>query len=342
MQAGLITGLNQLEFREFPYPTPRPGGVVVEIKYCGICGTDVHAYRSGRPYPPAVCGHEWVGVVSAISQDIHRLSEGDRVIVAVPSACGTCDHCGHGRQDQCRLVRAVATGRDTQAPDHGGFAPAIAVSANRVMPAEAVLTDVEAAQVEPTTISVHAVRRSGVGPGDKIVVQGAGPIGLSVLQVARAYGVDEVLVVEPDEDRRTLALELGADLAIIPEAAAEIVLERTGSTGADAVIECAGFPETVETAVGFCRSGGTVCLVGIADGPVSVTPREWIAREVTVVSALAYLHEEFQIAMELIADGHVQVQQVHSSTVGLADLPAVIERLAGGSGETKILVDPTL
>ena len=85
-----------------------------------------------------------------------------------------------------------------------------------------------------------------------------------------------------------------------------------------------------------------MCLVGIADGPVSVTPREWIAREVTVVSALAYLHEEFQIAMELIADGHVQVQQVHSSTVGLADLPAVIERLAGGSGETKILVDPTL
>ncbi len=342
MQAGLITGTNQFEFREFPYPTPKPGGVVVEITYCGICGTDVHAYRSGRSYPPAVCGHEWVGVVSAVSRDIRRFSEGDRVVVAVPPACGTCDHCDHGRQDQCRFVRAVATGRDAQAPDHGGFAPAIGVSAERVIPAEAALSDVEAAQVEPTTISVHAVRRSGVGPGDLVVVQGAGPIGLSVLQVAKAHGVDEVLVVEPNEDRRTLARELGADLAITPEAATDIILERTRGTGADAVIECAGLPDTVQTAIGFCRSGGTMCLVGIADGPVSIIPQELIAREVTVVSAVAYLHEEFRIAMEFIADGHVQVHQVHSSTVGLADLPAAIERLAGGSGETKVLVDPAI
>ena len=342
MQAALITGANQLELQEFPYPTPEAGGVVVEIGYCGICGTDVHAYRSGRPYPPAVCGHEWVGVVAAVSRGIHRLSEGDRVVVAVPPACRNCDHCRQGRQDQCRSVRAVATGRDSQAPAHGGFAPAIGVSAERVVLAEPALSDVEAAQVEPTTISVHAVRRSGAGPGDTVVVQGAGPIGLSVLQVAKVNGVDEVLVVEPNEDRRALARELGADLVATPETAAEVVLDHTRGLGADVVIECAGLADTVQSGIEFCRSGGTMCLVGIADGPVPIIPRELIAREVTLVSALAYLHEEFRMAMEFIADGHVRLQQLHSSTVGLGDLPAVIERLAGGSAETKVLVDPSL
>ncbi|MEC9425631.1 MAG: zinc-binding dehydrogenase [Actinomycetota bacterium] len=189
---------------------------------------------------------------------------------------------------------------------------------------------------------MHAVRRSGAGPGDVVVVQGAGPIGLSVLQVAKANGVDEVLVVEPNEDRRALARELGADLVATPEAAAEVVLDHTRGSGADVVIECAGLVDTVQSGIEFCRSGGTMCLVGIADGPVPIIPRELIAREVTLVSALAYLHEEFRMAMELIADGHVRLQQLHSSTVGLGDLPTVIERLAGGSAETKVLVDPSL
>ncbi|MEI8241520.1 MAG: alcohol dehydrogenase catalytic domain-containing protein, partial [Actinomycetota bacterium] len=123
MFAALITGKGQLELREFDEPTPSASGVVVDIAYCGICGTDVHAYQSGRPYNPAICGHEWSGTVSAVGGGVKSLSEGDRVVVATPPACGACAACHAGQSDRCQVVFLATLGRDAEAPRHGGFAP---------------------------------------------------------------------------------------------------------------------------------------------------------------------------------------------------------------------------
>ena len=210
MFAALITGKSTLEMVEFPDPTPSPSGVVVDVAYCGICGTDIHAYQSGRPYNPAICGHEWTGSLSAVGSEVKGLSEGDRVVVAIAPACGRCAPCRAGQADRCMVSFLSALGREPGAPPHGGFASRIPVEASRVVKAHAALSDEQAAQVEPTTVAFHAVRRSGIRLGDVAVVQGAGPIGLGTMQWVRAAGAGVVVAIEPNERRRALARDLGA------------------------------------------------------------------------------------------------------------------------------------
>lgn len=344
MHAAVITGAGSIELLETPDPAPAPRGVVVDITLCGICGTDVHAFRSGHPYPPAICGHEWTGTVSAVGAEVTSVDEGDRVVVAAAPACGRCAACRAGQAPWCRTAFRSAIGRDELAPPHGGFAPRIAVAADRVVRAHPALTDVQAALVEPTTVALHAVRTSHLRVGDTAVVQGAGPIGLATLQLVAAGGVADVVVVEPDERRRRLAVELGARTAVAPgEAARAAVEEATSGLGADIVFECAGLPSTIQSAVDLARRGGSMCLIGLADGDATITPSTWLAKELRTTAALAYVREEFAMAMAMIADGRLAVDRLHTGTVALADIGATFDELASGRTEhVKVLVAPGL
>jgi (R,R)-butanediol dehydrogenase/meso-butanediol dehydrogenase/diacetyl reductase len=235
-----------------------------------------------------------------------------------------------------------ALGRDPLAPPHGGFAPRIAVAAARVVKTDPALTDEQAAQVEPTTVAFHAVRTSALRLGDIAVIQGAGPIGLGTMQWVRAAGAGQVIVVEPNEQRRALAVELGAHLAVAPgEEADQAIRERTHGLGADIVYECVGRPFAVQSAVDLARRGGAMCLIGLADSDASISPGAWLIKEISVTSSLAYLHEEFEMAMGMMADGRVRVDPLHTSTVQLDELDAALADLASGTSEhTKVLVDP--
>ena len=341
MRAALITGAGQLEIRDFPDPTPTDTGVVVDVTFCGVCGTDVQAYTSGRAYTPAICGHEWTGTVSAVGRSVARFTEGARVVVGVPPACGSCVACRAGQTRHCITAHAFARGRDPGAPPHGGFAPRIAVSADRAIAAHPDLDDETLAQVEPVTVSLHAVRRSGLRDGDTAVVLGAGPVGLTTLQCARAAGAEQVIVVEPNAGRRELADALGADEVVAPDGAHDLVRDNTRGLGADLVFDCAGGPDALGSAVELARRGGSVCLVAFADGSVSIDPGNWLRKEITVTTALAYLHDEFEAAMALLADGRVRVDALHTSTTGLQGLGAVLGRFAAGeSTQLKVLVNP--
>ncbi len=342
MHAALITGRETVELREFPNPTPAPRGVVVDIAFCGICGTDIHAFQSGRPYNPAICGHEWSGVVSATGNEVNSLSEGDRVVVAAAPACGNCTACNRGQSTRCEVAFLSALGRDAMAPPHGGFARQIAVAANRVVRTNPGLTDEEAAQVEPTTVAFHAVRTSALRLGDVAVVQGGGPIGLATMQWVRAAGAGLVIVVEPNPRRQELALALGAHHVVGPGADADqLIKSLTHGLGADIVYECVGRPFAVQSAVDLARRGGAMCLIGLADGDAPISPGVWLVKEISVTSSLAYFHEEFDMAMGMIADGRVAVEPMHTSTVGLSDFAAALADLASGTSvQTKVLVDP--
>lgn len=342
MFAALITGRNKVDLVEFPEPTPADRGVVVDIAYCGVCGTDIHAYQSGEPYNPAICGHEWAGTLSAVGRDVKDLAEGDRVVVAVAPSCGRCAACRAGQAERCLVSFVSALGRDPLAPPHGGFAPRIAVAAERVVRTNPALSDLQAAQVEPATVAFHAVRRSGIRLGDIAVVQGAGPIGLGTLQWVRAAGAGVVVVVEPNESRQKLAVELGAHHVVAPGAPADaLVKELTHGLGADIVYECVGKPSTVQSAVDLARRGGSMCLIGLANDDAPIVPAAWLIKEIAVTAALAYTHDEFDSAMGMIADGRFRTEPMHSGTVGLDQLDATLADLAGGtSTHTKVLVDP--
>ncbi len=343
MLAGLITGASTVELREFPDPTPHDDGVVVDIAFCGICGTDVHAYQSGQPYNPAICGHEWSGTISAVGRSVSSLAEGDRVVVAAAPACGQCTACRAGQAERCQVAFLSAIGRDELAPPHGGFAPRLAVAASRVVRTDPGLDDEQAAQVEPMTVAFHAVRTSKLRLGDTAVVQGAGPIGLSTLQWVRAGGAGTIVAIEPNADRRAMAAALGADHVVEPGApAAELVLELTHGLGADVVYECAGRPAAIQVAVDLARRGGAVSLVGVPDTDATISPIVWLIKEIAFNGSLAYFHEEFELSMGMIADGRVRVEPLHTSTARLDGLDAALADLASGrTDQTKVLVNPT-
>ncbi len=341
MQVGLVTGRSRVDLQEFPDPVPEPGKAVVQIAYCGICGTDVHAYQSGAPYNPAICGHEWCGTVVAPGNSVD-LREGDRVAIGIAGACGRCATCRRGDPEHCETAFAGLIGQGPLAAPHGGFASSIAIDAARLYRLHDAIDDVQGALLEPATIALHAVRRTPIRLGDCVVVIGAGPIGLLLAQCARAAGAGALVVVEPQPGRRELAGRLGADLLVNPsdEEAGERIAAFTGRVGADVVFECAGIPATIDTAVTLSRRGGAVSLVGVPTAPASIDAATWLVKEIRLTSSLGYLREEFDLTQALVQDQRLNLAPLHSATVGLAGLAGAFESLASTPEDIKILVDP--
>jgi (R,R)-butanediol dehydrogenase/meso-butanediol dehydrogenase/diacetyl reductase len=342
MRVGLVTGLRQVEIREMPEPVPEPGKAVVEIGYCGICGTDIHAYQSGQPYNPAICGHEWAGTVTGVGSGVARLREGDRVAIGVATACGQCGPCRHGNASHCELAFLGSIGAGPMAAPHGGFATSICFDAARLYHVPNSISDIDAAILEPATVAVHALRRTPIRLGDTAVIIGGGPIGLLTMQAARAAGAGTVVLIEPEPSRRQMAASLGADVVLDPKnddvnARLSIIV---GAAGPDIVFECAGVPQTIQQAVSLVRRGGVVSLVGVANSPATIQPGEWLIKEVRLLSSVAYVHEDFEIAKDLVAYGRIQVAPLHTSTTALSNLAGAFDKLAQNPKEVKILVDP--
>jgi (R,R)-butanediol dehydrogenase/meso-butanediol dehydrogenase/diacetyl reductase len=342
MQVGLVTGRREITLRELPEPEPTPGKAVVEIAYCGICGTDLHAWASGAPYSPAICGHEWCGTVTKRGSGVTGPKEGDRVSIGIAPACGRCPDCRSGRGAYCASAFAGMLGLGPLAASHGGFARAIAIEAARLIPLREGIPDEAAAMLEPATVALHAVRRTPLRLGDGCVVLGAGPIGLLTLQCARAAGAGAVVVVEPHPARREKARQLGASAVVDPstEEVASRVAQALGPLGADVVFECAGIPQTIDQAVSLAKRGGVVSLVGLATVPAEITPGSWLAKEIRLTASLGYLNEEFDLTMGLVQDGRLALEPLHTKTVGLADLAGAFALLHDSPAEIKILVRP--
>nr|WP_269810455.1 zinc-binding dehydrogenase [Kineosporia rhizophila] len=316
--------------------------VRVNITYCGICATDTHNYTSGGQIPAAVFGHEWTGVVAATADDVEGLPEGTRVIASVGAACGVCAQCQAGHPGHCDLAFAEANGVAPGAPQHGAFAQSLVVSARRVMPVLEGLSDVEAALVEPTAVTFHAVRRTRQPLGAVVVVQGAGPIGLLAAQHARHAGAGHLVVIEPNEQRREAATRLGFTDVLAPgEAAKAHILEITSGLGADVLYECTGVAALLQPSAELVRRGGTLSLLGFPMTDSTVSYGDWQIRELTVIGSLAYTRDDFLGAQRAIADGSVRVADLHTGTIGLSELAAMLDELdSGRTTHAKVLVDP--
>jgi 2-desacetyl-2-hydroxyethyl bacteriochlorophyllide A dehydrogenase len=338
---GLVTGTQQVTLREFPEPEPAPGRAVVEIAHCGICGTDLEAWRHGSAYPPAICGHEWSGVVTKLPSDVDGLAEGDRVAIGIARACRICAPCRAGQPEHCQPAFLGMLGMGPMAAPHGGFAPAIAIEAARLVPLRPALSLETGAMLEPSAVALHAVHRSGSIAGAGVVVLGAGPIGLLVLQCAKALGAGEVLVVEPQPARRALAQKLGA--RVIDPGQADVaasVRHRFAPLGPDIVFECAGAPDTLAQASSLVRRGGTVSLVALAGAPVAIEPGAWLGQELRLVASLGYVRDEFDEIQDLMVDGQVTPEALVSARAPLSDLASAFERLDREPDAVKILIRP--
>lgn len=314
----------------------------MSIAYCGVCATDTHGYTSGGLIPPSVFGHEWTGTVSAVGSDVTGVSVGQRVVACVGPACGHCAQCLAGFTANCDTAFAEANGITADAPAHGGFAREIAVNARRVLPVLDGLTDEQAALVEPTAVTFHAVKRARQGLGAFVVVQGAGPIGLLTAQHARHAGAGRVVIVEPNAARRDAATALGFTEVFAPGAEfTAYVSDSSNGLGADVLYECTGVAQLMQASAELVRRGGTLALLGYPGTTSVVSYPDWQSRELTVIGSLAYNHEDFTGAMLAIASGAVDVVSLHTRTVGLSELQSVLDELdTGASTDAKVLVDP--
>jgi (R,R)-butanediol dehydrogenase / meso-butanediol dehydrogenase / diacetyl reductase len=308
--------------RTLPAAAPGPGEVVVEPVYVGLCGTDLHivAGRHPRARLPLVLGHEIVGVAAAGQW-------ADQAVVVDPTiSCGSCPACRSGDGHVCLSLRLVGIDRP------GGLAGRLCVAEAKLHPVPAGMPLTTAALAEPLAVAVHAAARAGPYLGARVVIFGAGPIGLLTGLVTRAAGARTVLVVEPRRSRREAAGRLGFETA----AEAEAVPGILGGHLADVAFDAAGVPAVAQHATHLVRPKGAVVVEGLHGEPAPVDLAALTFAELTLLGSRVYRPADLELALGLLAAGSLDVTSLVSEVVDLADVPEALGRLERGES-VKIL-----
>ena len=311
MKAAVINGPGNLEIVEKPKPKPGEGEVLVEVKYCGICGSDLHAFDTGFLPPEVTIGHEFSGIIAETGPGCVNLAPGDRVTGNNLIPCGKCPVCLKGTANHCsEMVRLGITGQ-------GAMAEYILMPAEEVFKLPDQTSLKHAALAEPLSVALHAVNKIGPGRLDNALIIGAGPIGLIVTALMRNYRAKKVAVIEPNPERASKAMAMGATDMINPdeESSQQKLDHITGGAGAEVVFECAGLPETIQEACSLGSRGSQVVVLGICYQPVEINFLSLITREISIKTAFGKTHEEFEEAVRLIGEGKIDLSPLISGTI---------------------------
>jgi L-iditol 2-dehydrogenase len=342
MKALVLTAYRQLSLEEVPEPAVGPTDVLVQVKACGICGSDVHGYdgSTGRRRPPIVMGHEAAGVIARVGAGVTAWHAGERVTFDSTIYCGACDYCRRGEVNLCDRRRVLGVScEDYRQP--GAFAEYVAVPERILYRLPEGLSFEQAALIEPFTIALHAVRRRPPQLNDTAVVIGAGTIGLAIFQVLRAAGCGRVVVVDNAADRLRRASALGAAYTLDSsrgDALAEIT--RLAGGGADQVYEAVGIGATIDLAVRAARKGGDVTLVGNVAPNVALPLQVVVTRELSLFGSCASAGE-YPPCLEMMSRGVLDPKPLLSAVAPLAEGPRWFERLyAREEGVLKVILCP--
>lgn len=339
MKCVKINGPKDLVVSEIDKPISKDGKVVIKVESCGICGSDIHYWVSGEP-KGLVMGHEFAGeVVDPGSRD--DLKVGDRVTGLPISPCGKCEACKTGNPQYCKSTWLEAVGLSLTNP--GGYAEFTSCRPDLVRKIPDNMTYEQAAMVEPSAVSLHAVKLGNVKIGDKVLVIGAGIIGEMAIEFAKLNGASYVGVVEVNELRGKKAINIGkADKfynALNENVIDELLKDSNG--GFDVVIECCGNSSAITEAMTTVRPGGTIVLVGVSLSAVTVPLTATVLSEVTLKGAIAYTEKDFDDTISLISNKTIDVLKYIDDIVPLEKANESFERLTSGSDSAiKILFKP--
>jgi L-iditol 2-dehydrogenase len=345
MKSLLLSEYNHLEIADLPLPAVGRGEVLVRVEACGICGSDVHGFdgSTGRRIPPIVMGHEAAGTVEAAGEGVTKFSKGDRVTFDSTVYCGECEYCKRGQINLCdnREVIGVSCGDYRR---HGAFAEYVVVPERIMYPLPANFSFNEAAMLEAVSVAIHGVKVSKVVGGETALVIGAGMIGLLTLQAARAAGCTRVFIADVDATRLKLAKQIGAD-EVLHCSGAELVAEvmrLTNGRGVDLALEAVGRNETVLGAIDCTRKGGTVTLIGNIMPEVTLPLQKVVVKQLRLQGSCAS-SGEYPEAIDLIANGKIQVKPLITAVASLEDGPRWFERLhAREPNLMKIILTPRM
>ena len=335
MKAAVYRGERRLVVEEIPTPSPGPGQVLVRVRYCAICGTDVHAYMYDAPPPGTVMGHEYCGTIASVGEGVTRWSEGDRVVGGGGTAPA-------GSLPSFKAPRFNYRTMGFDAKPVRAYAEYVVMEEWDPLGVPDGVSNEDASLCEPLAVAVHAVRRSALRLGDSVAVLGGGPIGLFCAQAARAAGASRVIVSEPAPARAQAALDLGADAVVDPRSgdAVEEVLAHTDGQGPDVVFDCAGAPPTLDQAMNMVRREGQVMLVALAWEPTPLLPVDWIAREISLATTFSSSSEDWTIAFDLLSSGRARTGPMlsESSFIPLDDIQQAFDDLMHPSTQLQMIV----
>jgi threonine dehydrogenase-like Zn-dependent dehydrogenase len=326
-----------LEIAEVPDPVAGAGEIVVRVRNCGICGSDLHASSSpGAKLPAgAIMGHEFSGVIEEIGEGVAGFTRGDPVIVMPHIACGECRMCRGGFIVKCIAMRMAGFG---DAP--GGFAELMKTRPGGVFKMAPGMTFRAAAMVEPLVTGLHGLRRARFAAGETCVIMGAGPIGLVMLAWARFAGAQTIVVSELVLDRRETALKMGADHAVDPRMhnPSAAMVRLTGSSP-DVIFDCIGAPGSLAEAITYAGRGGRVAALGASMEDVGFPPAIAMAKELDVLFSLGLEPGETETAIAALASGRISTEPMISHVVSLEELPRAFAALKQPVNQTKVMLE---
>ncbi len=335
MQAAVFKGVGlPLVIETRPDPVPKADEVVLRVWRCVICGTDLAMTEgSGQVYEPdSVIGHEFAGEVVATGTQVTGLKVGDRITALPYAGCGHCATCLAGRPNFCVEFRGAA----------GGFGQYLATPERVAVKLPSTLTLADGALIEPLAVSLHGVALARITPGARVLVIGAGPIGLGAVYWARRLGAGPIAVTARTRRAESLGLQMGANAFVVPESAQDWVPAVTAALGGlpDVVIEAVGKKDLIAQAVSCVRPMGTVLVLGFCSIPDSFVPAIAVWKEVTIRFSMTYSIAEFEHVARVLDAGDVQCRALVTDTVPLAALPASFESLRERTHQCKVMVSP--
>ena len=313
MRASVLVAAGRIELEERPAPRPGPDEVLVDVRSVGVCGSDVHYYEHGRigdfvVEAPMVLGHESAGVITEVGPGVTGLAVGQRVSVEPGVPDRSCPQCLAGRYNLCPQMRFFAT-----PPIDGAFAEQVVVHQAFAHPVPDSMSDDEAALLEPLSVGVWACLKGRVGPGSRVLVTGAGPIGLVAVQTALAFGATEVVVSDVNPSRLELARSLGAT---------ELVDARSASVADVAppsvLLECSGFPPAISEGIRALDRAGRAVLVGMGGDEIPLPLSAVQGKELEVTGTFRYANT-WPTAIALVAAGRVNLDRLVTGHYNLAD-----------------------
>lgn len=336
-----------MKFEDRPKPKLKsPQDVVVNVKFTGICGSDVHYWSHGALgvfvlKEPMVLGHESSGVVAEVGSDVQTLKVGDRVAMEPGVPCRRCERCKEGKYNLCRFMVFAAT-----PPYDGTLARYYALPEDFCYKLPDHVSLEEGAVVEPLSVAVHITRQASVTPGASVVVFGAGPVGLLCCAVARSHGASKIVSVDINQERLEFAEKYAATHGFrsqkeSPEDSARRMIDECGlGPGADVIIDASGAEVCIQTAIHAVRPGGTYVQGGMGKSDITFPIGAACSKELTVKGSFRYGPADYSLAVELIATGKVDVKALITGAVKFEDAEQAFERVSKSEGIKTLIKGP--
>lgn len=339
MKAAVFNGLGKpLAIETVKDPRPEEGKVILKVEACGICGSDLHATDAGvfLQAPGTILGHEFSGEV--VDPGGSAVRRGTRATAVPVNACGHCAMCREGRAILCTSNKI--TGLALDAP--GAYAQYVKVDASTVVPLPDSVSWELGAMVEPLAVGLHAVDEANLPFGARVLVIGAGPIGLSVATFARLRGAAHVIVSERAPARLEAAAHFGATAVMDPSKVEKLgeAFADTAGGPPDVIFDCVGVPGMIQNCIDLSRPRGTIVVVGVCMKEDAIVPISAILKELRVQFILGYVNRDFSRVLEVLGQGRIDAMKMLTASVTFDELPSAFEKLRKPSDQIKVLVRP--